>query len=195
MGLARIGGFVLLALSWCLAGPASAAEGNCVELREWGVRAGGGIDPSNEIQYYALHPYVGLALWEPATRWFEQYKIHPVWMIEPWVAFVNDDKGPHTTESFELGVSPLFLRFVFGDWAVRPFLEGGEGIVYTDLRKQDLGTRVQFTSQFGGGLEWEIRPGMAIGIQARFRHMSNAGMASSNPGINTVYGLAGVTFR
>jgi hypothetical protein len=175
--------------------PARAAEGSRIELREWGVRAGGGINPSSMIQYYAIHPYVGLALWDPAARWFEKYGMHARWMIEPWAAYVNDDHGKHKTDSFELGVSPLFARVLFGDAVVRPFLEGGEGIVYTDLRKQDLGTRVQFTSQIGGGLEYELDPDMAIGFQVRFRHMSNAGMASSNPGINTFYGLLGLTFR
>jgi hypothetical protein len=36
---------------------------------------------------------------------------------------------------------------------------------------------------------------MAIGFQVRIRHMSNAGMASSNPGINTIYGLLGLSFH
>lgn len=183
---------VLAGLAWTT--PAS-AEGPCLELREWGVRAGGGINSSSLIQYYAIHPYWGLSLWDPASRWFDTYGIRALWMIEPWAAYVNDDHGKHQTDSFEIGLNALFLRLVFGDAAFRPFLELGEGAVYTDLRKQDLGTRLQFTSTIGGGVEYEIRPGTTIGFQARFRHMSNAGMASSNPGINTVYGLFGVTFR
>jgi hypothetical protein len=187
---------IVLAMVACVASATLArADGNCVELREWGVRAGGGINPSSQIQYYAIHPYFGLSLWDPASRWFEQYGIRALWMIEPWVAYVNDDHGAHQTDSFEIGVNALFIRLVFGDRIVRPFVEAGEGAVYTDLRKQDLGTRLQFTSTIGAGLEYEIQPGMAIGLQARFRHMSNAGMASSNPGINTVFGLVGLTFR
>lgn len=164
-------------------------------LREWGVRAGGGIAPSSEIQYYAIHPYAGLALWDPASRWFEQYGIKALWMLEPWAAYVDDDHGKHQTSSFELGLNAIFFRLVFGDHAFRPFIEAGEGAVYTDLRKQDLGTRLQFTSTIGGGLEYEISPGMALGLQVRYRHMSNAGMSSSNPGINTVFGLLGLTFH
>jgi hypothetical protein len=164
-------------------------------LREWGVRAGGGANASSVIQYYALHPYAGLALWDPASKWFDKYGIAALWMIEPWVAYVNDDHGPHKTDSFEIGLNALFIRLVYGDAVLRPFVEGGEGVVYTDLRKQDLGTRVQFTSTIGAGLEYEIRPDLAVGFQVRLRHMSNAGMASSNPGINTVYGLVGLTFR
>lgn len=182
-------------LSWCLAA-AAWADGSRVELGEWGIRAGGGINPSSKIEYYAIHPYVGLSLWGSGSRWAETRGIRLFWMIEPWAAFVNDDHGEHQTSSFEIGVSPIFVRAVFNtNGALHPFVEAGEGAVYTDLRKQDLGTRLQFTSQFGGGLEWQIRPDLAVGIQARFRHMSNAGMASSNPGINTVYGLVGVTFR
>jgi opacity protein-like surface antigen len=116
-------------------------------------------------------------------------------MIEPWLAYVNDDHGKHKTDSFEIGVSPLFARLVYGERPLRPFLEVGEGAVYTDLRKQDLGTRLQFTSQLGGGFEYEIRSGMALGLQVRFRHMSNAGMSNNNPGVNTVYGLLGLTFH
>jgi hypothetical protein len=185
---------LLVGSTW-LTAPAHAEDGGCIEMREWGVRAGGGINPSSEIEYYALHPYVGLSLWQPVSKWFEQYGIRALWMIEPWVAYVDDDHGAHKTDSFEIGVSPIFARLVFDKYALRPFLEGGEGAVYTDLRGQDLGTRLQFTSQIGAGLEYEIKPGMSLGLQMRFRHMSNAGMASSNPGINTFYGLVGLTFH
>lgn len=164
-------------------------------LREWGVRAGGGIAPSSQIQYYALHPYAGIALWDPVSRWFDQYGIKALWMLEPWVAYVDDDHGKHRTSSFEIGLNAIFFRLVFGDGALRPFLEGGEGAVYTDLRKQDLGTRLQFTSTIGGGLEYQLSPGTTLGLQVRYRHMSNAGMSSSNPGINTVFGLLGLTFH
>jgi hypothetical protein len=194
----RIAPTIVLAALSCLLGsaaPAWAEDGSRLELREWGIRAGGGISPKTSIQYYAIHPYVGLSLWDPASRWFEKYRIHALWMIEPWVAYVDDDHGPQQTESFEIGVSPLFGRLALGDGPWRPFLEGGEGIVYTDLRKQDLGTRVQFTSQVGGGLEYELRPGMTISLQVRARHMSNAHMASSNPGLNTIYGLLGLSFH
>ncbi|MEB2283406.1 MAG: acyloxyacyl hydrolase [Myxococcales bacterium] len=186
---------VAVVFVWLASAGAASAAGSHLELREWGVRAGGGINSSSLIQYYAIHPYWGLSLWDPASRWFERYGIRALWMIEPWAAYVNDDNGKHKTDSFEIGINALFVRLVFGEAALRPFLEAGEGAVYTDLRKQNLGTRLQFTSTIGGGVEYEVRPGMAIGFQARLRHMSNAGMASGNPGINTVFGLFGITFR
>ncbi len=117
------------------------------------------------------------------------------WIIEPWVALVSDNHGLHQTDSFEIGVSALFARVTFGERAFRPFVEGGEGILYTDLRKQDYGTRIQFSSQIGAGFEYQIRPDLAFTCSARLRHTSNGGLASSNPGVNTIFGLVGFTFK
>jgi hypothetical protein len=176
--------------------PARAVGGQGAALAEWGVSIAGGVNPSSKIEYYALHPYAGLYLWESIDRWFDEHGIAARWIIEPWVAFVTDQAGPHQTSSFEIGVSPLFARLTFfGDARLRPFLEGGEGIVYTDLRGQELGTRVQFTSQIGAGLDYELQRGLALTLAVRYRHMSNAGLASTNPGVDTVYGMVGLAFR
>jgi hypothetical protein len=177
--------------------PARAAEAGeeSLTVREWGLRIGGGINRSSQIEYYAVHPYAGLSLWRGADRWFAARGVHARWIIEPWAAFVRDQHGPHRTESFEIGVSPLIARLTFGDATLRPFVEGGEGILYTDLRKQHLGTRVQFSSQIGAGLEYALGPDLALTLGGRFRHISNAGLSKSDPGINTIYGLIGITFR
>jgi len=174
--------------------PAQAGDG-CFDLREWGVRAGGGIDQSSGVQYYGVHPYVGLALWGPIDNWLAAHHVHGLWIIEPWVAFVADHTGIDQTESFEIGVSPLFFRFAFGDWRLRPFLEFGEGVVYTDLRQHDYASRGQFTSELGGGLEFDLGSGRAFTLATRYRHMSNAGLALPNAGSNTLYGLVGLSFR
>lgn len=185
----------LLLLLLAVAAPARADGGGVFTPREWSVRAGGGISPNTKIEYYALHGSVGLGLWDPIERWFAGHGIDSCWVIEPWVAYVRDAHGRHQTESFEIGVSPLFARLTFGGGPLRPFVEGGEGILYTDLRKQDFGTRMQFSSQLGAGLEYALRPDLALTIAGRFRHISNAGMSKSDPGLNTVYGLVGITFR
>lgn len=182
-----------LALALALTVPSLAAD--APQLREWGMRVAGGINPSSVIEYYAIHPHVGFSLWKRADQWLADRNISGLWVIEPWVAYVRDAHGKHQTESFEIGVSPLFARLTFGTGRVRPFIDGGEGILYTDLRKQGYGSRVQFSSQFGAGLEYEARPDLGVVIGARFRHTSNAGLAEGNPGINTIFGMVGVTFR
>jgi Lipid A 3-O-deacylase (PagL) len=200
MRVARALALAPAALAFTLVASTSVhAQGMC-PLREWGVRAGGGNSPRTGVEYYALQPYVGLAVWKPAADWFASYDIDALWMIEPWVAFVRDQLGSSQGDGFEIGVSPLLARLTFGDGTFRPFLEGGFGILYTSLRSKvraghDLGTPVQFASHFGVGLTYELRPDLALTLEARFRHISNAGLGGENPGINTIYGLAGFTFR
>jgi hypothetical protein len=184
-----------LVLVLAFAPPAMADPTQAFTVREWGLRAGGGINPSSQIEYYALHGHAGFSLWRRADEWFAARGVTARWIIEPWAAFVRDNHGVHKTESFEVGVSPIFVRLTFGGTTLRPFVEGGEGILYTDLRKQDLGTRIQFSSQIGPGLEYQLRPDLALNLGVRLRHISNAGLSKKDPGINTIYGLIGVTFR
>jgi len=191
--LVRIAVALLVAFTFC--DHATCADAG-MQVVETSLRVAGGVDPSNIVKYYALHGDFGFHLWASADRWFADRNMEARWVIEPWVAYVDDDHGIHQTSSFEIGVSPLFGKLTFfADSRLRPFIEGGEGILYTDLRKQRFGTRVQFSSQFGAGLEYQIGPDLSVSFAARIRHMSNAGLASSNPGVNTLFGLIGVTFR
>ena len=176
--------------------PATTHADDCrPHLAEWSLLLAGGVNPSNVIQYLALHADFHFHLWDGADRWFTDHNMTARWIVEPWIAFVDDQHGIHKTESFEVGVSPLFGRLTFADWKVRPFIEGGEGIMYTDLRKQRFGTPFNFSSQFGAGLEYQFRRDLTFTFAVRIRHMSNAGLASSNPGVNTYFGLVGLTFR
>jgi hypothetical protein len=195
---AGAGAIARIALAGALCGatraPAVAGDGG-LHVAETSVRVAGGVNPSALIQYYAIHGDIGFRFSERLDRWFAGRNMTALWIIEPWAAFVSDQHGVHQTDSFEIGVSPLFGKLTFGDWRLRPFLEGGEGILYTDLRKQRYGTRVQFSSQIGAGFEYQINPDLACSFAARLRHTSNAGLASSNPGVNTLFGLIGLTFR
>jgi len=171
------------------------AVADAVEFRQWGIQGGGGYNFESHIEYYAIQPYVGFTLWDRADRWFTGHGVEARWIVEPWAAWVRDRFGKHQTESFEIGVSPLFARLSFGDGRLRPFLEGGEGILYTDLRKQSFSTRVQFSSQIGAGLGYALDENHELTFAVRFRHISNAGIESPDPGVNTLYGLLGLTFR
>jgi hypothetical protein len=193
LGMLLRGSLIMMMLAL---GSGSARAGDTgLHVAETAVRLAGGINPSTQIQYYAVHGDVGFRLWDGADRWFTDRHMAARWIVEPWVAFVSDQHGIHKAQSFEIGVSPLFGKLTFGESRLRPFLEGGEGILYTDLRKEHFGTRFQFSSQIGVGLEYEIRPDLAFTIAARLRHMSNAGLGGSNHGLNTYFGLVGLTFR
>jgi len=155
--------------------------------------AGGG---SRRVQYYGLHGDIGFTLWSCADRWLTSHDITGRWIVEPWVAYVNDEHNPHKSHGVEIGVSPLFGKLTFGSGRLRPFLEGGEGVLYTDRRKSTLGSGgFFFSSQIGGGVEYELRPGLALTFAVRYRHISTAGITNSNAGLNTPMALIGLTFR
>ena len=153
------------------------------------------MNPSSVIQYYALHPYVGLGLWDPATRWLAKYDLHALWMIEPWVAYVNDAHGTHKTESFEIGLNALFFRLVYGSAVIRPFSKAAKGRLTPTSGSRIWARGCSSRRPSDSGSSTRSAPAWRVGLRGRFRHMSNAGMASSNPGINTAYGLLGLTFR
>jgi hypothetical protein len=183
-----------LAAALLVACAATIVRADGLRVEDAAVRiAGGG---SRRVQYYALHGDVGFRLWSRADRWLAERNVTGRWVIEPSVAFVNDEHNPHRSSGVEIGVNPLFGRLTLGDGRLRPFLEGGEGILYTNRRKSTLGSGgFFFASQIGLGLEYDIRPGLAFTFALRYRHISTAGITNSNAGLNTQMALIGLTFR
>lgn len=164
-------------------------------VRRAAVRAVGGISTKSDIQSYGLSSYVGLRLPFSVARWLRGFGIEGLWLVEGWTAYLRDEKEPFITESFELGINPVLVRLLFARAGpLLPYLEAGEGIAYTDLRGQDLGTRVQFASQAAAGMEVRLGERLSFEVGYRYRHLSNLGMAS-NPGMNSHLGLVGLVYH
>jgi len=87
---------------------------------------------------------------------------------------------------YGVSLDPVALKWNFsGTRTVRPFLELAGGVLFTRDEVPRFTNNVNFTSQaaFGAHLgtgRW--RPT----VQVRYVHISNAGLANLNPGINTV---------
>ncbi|MBI4657571.1 MAG: acyloxyacyl hydrolase [Verrucomicrobia bacterium] len=75
-----------------------------------------------------------------------------------------------------------------------PFLEGGAGVSWTDIDDPDLATRFEFHLVGGGGLQWFCRENLAVTLNYRFAHLSNAGIRQPNIGLNTNALLLGLTW-
>lgn len=97
-------------------------------------------------------------------------------------------------EAYVAGFTPVFrYQFATGTRWV-PFLEGGAGLSGTDVGEPDLGSRFEFHLIGGGGLQWFCREKVAATFQARFAHLSNAGIERPNNGVNASVFLLGVTW-
>jgi hypothetical protein len=93
-----------------------------------------------------------------------------------------------------VGLSPhLRYHFATGTRLV-PFVDAGAGVTGTGIHLPDLSTKFEFNTQAGGGADWFFRDDVALTVQARFVHISNAGIDQPNHGVNTVVGILGVTW-
>src|SRR5262245_66167248 len=90
--------FVLVAI----ATPARSADA-APSVAEWGLRASGGSTFNGRLTHAAILPWVGFSLWEKADRWFASHDIHALWVVQPWIGYVNSVRGSDVA----VGVSPL----------------------------------------------------------------------------------------
>ena len=100
--------------------------------------------------------------------------------IEPMVSAVTGDQ-----DSFELQVLPMFRLEPSGNNQRNfvPFLEGGVGLIYSEIDNFNKGSDILFTDNIGAGVRL---PYQGLSLAYRFRHISHAGLwANSNSGINT----------
>jgi len=77
---------------------------------------------------------------------------------------------------------------------IKPYLEAGIGVIYTDYCVRDQDYRFNFNPQAGIGLEFK-RKGKANRFAAlRMHHISNGGIGSSNRGQNSIVFMFGQFF-
>jgi lipid A 3-O-deacylase len=91
---------------------------------------------------------------------------------------------PHDT-AYGAGVNPLGLKWIFatrGD--VQPYLELNGGTLFTTHEVPAGTSTINFTSSAALGVH--ILREHAWTVEVRYMHISNAGLTTPNPGINTV---------
>ena len=94
----------------------------------------------------------------------------------------------------EIGCS-LFLRYSvnLATW-IAPYLEVGLGYVYTTQHVHEQGSQSNFITQPGIGTKFFIGNHYALTVGYRYRHLSNAGMATPNRGVDSHFGIVGLTY-
>lgn len=90
------------------------------------------------------------------------------------------------------GFSPLGLKWDFASRGlIEPYLELNGGTLFTDKSVPIATSAVNFTSAAAFGVHL-FGERYAWSLEARYMHISNAGLATPNPGINTVEVRIGV---
>jgi lipid A 3-O-deacylase len=98
-----------------------------------------------------------------------------------------------STESL-IGLAP-HLRYNFATgtpWI--PFFDLGAGVSATSIGPPDLSGTFEFNLQAATGIQWFVKPNMALSLEVRYLHMSCGGIHRPNQGLNGITGMLGVTF-
>ncbi|MGA2248166.1 MAG: acyloxyacyl hydrolase [Verrucomicrobiota bacterium] len=96
------------------------------------------------------------------------------------------------TTEWLVGLAP-HLRYDFATgnrWI--PFVDLGAGVSATSIGPPDLSHYFEFNLQGATGVRWFIKDNIALSIEARYLHMSCAGMNTPNRGLNNVNGMIGI---
>jgi opacity protein-like surface antigen len=96
-------------------------------------------------------------------------------------------------------VSPMVGGYLLGSWKFTsleswaPYIFAGGGILYVDLGLPTMGSRLDFSYQGGTGVQYFIRKDLALSLEYRYHHISNAGTATPNEPLNSSKILLGVS--
>jgi len=89
--------------------------------------------------------------------------------------------------SYAGGFDPFILKWNFTNGSkVAPYVELGGGVLLSFDNVPPGTNNVNFMPQASFGVQIFTREKHAVSIAAKYLHISNAGLATPNPGINTV---------
>jgi hypothetical protein len=110
-------------------------------------------------------------------------------ILEP---FVNAISSP--ASNVEAG-SNFLLQYVFPlNKKFQPYIKGGLGVLYMSQHTLEQSTQYNFLPQGAAGIQYFLKDNLAINLEYRYRHLSNASLKDPNSGIDSNLYLCGVTF-
>jgi len=91
------------------------------------------------------------------------------------------------------GMLALYYLDFLDSKAVRPYIEGGIGLIYTGFRVEGQGSRLNFNPKAGFGLEFPIGR-ETLFTSLRWDHLSNAYLNKDNTSVDSVILMFGAYF-
>ena len=152
------------------------------------VLGGNTYTPENNISFALLS---GFILFDYKKVWHNKAP-------EPLRFKVEFNAGvtirPETCAIVSSGIFALYYLNSLTSDVLRPYVEGGIGIIYTDFQIKGQGLRFNFNPQMGIGTEFKTGPNVTNFSALRLHHISNGGLHHDNSGINSVVLMVGRYF-
>lgn len=177
--------FTALTFVLFLSAPALRAQAGPVEGgNEWQVWTGGGHgtngSQSGDGVWNAGLRY-GLILTQPHGPGFLSGRLE--YAIDAVPIFLITQK---TNTAYGVGINPFAFKWALDTGkSVVPYFELGGGTLFTNTKVPEGTSRINFTTSGAVGLHF-LRRKRNISAEVRYMHISNAGLATPNPGINTI---------
>jgi opacity protein-like surface antigen len=179
------------------------AQSEVFEQGSWNIQFSAGYVQKNDwgpgvpdFQLVPLNARLGYMLMSPSDwDWAGPFNGNWEALLEMAV-----DPGVDTFANIVVGPS-LLLRYNntgFCD-GIHPYAQFGAGFVYTDgyrdMTQRALGQGGEFYLQAGVGVRWLFDSCWSIETGLEYLHISNAGMADRNGGLNCLGFSVGVTYH
>jgi hypothetical protein len=169
--------FLSAPLARAQAGPA--AGGNEIQVWTGGGHGINGSQSGDGIWNVGLR--YGLILTDPHGPGFLRGRLE--YAIDAVPVFLVVQK---TNTAYGAGINPFAFKWALATrGSVVPYLELGGGTLFTNTKVPEGTSRINFTTSGAVGLHF-LRSKYNISTEVRFMHISNAGLATPNPGINTL---------
>jgi lipid A 3-O-deacylase len=145
-------------------------------------------DPTNNINFYMIS---GFALYDYEKVWKHNAPEQLMFKVEGSIGAAHDQKTRLVTS---MNIFALYYLDIFKTDKLKPYVEGGIGIIYTDFQVRGQGLRINFNPQLGIGTEIKTEHDNTYYLSLRLHHISNGGIDDENRGINSVMVMLGYFF-
>ena len=134
------------------------------------------------VRAFWLLPQIGYTFAEVPWGSFQVYLV-------PQGAFIITPR-----KTYLVGLATIVRHTFYLSRRFMPYIDGGAGFLNTNLRTRALGESIEFDPQFGAGFYLHLTERVSLNAGYRFHHISNAGLANRNLGINSHFPYAGLSF-
>jgi hypothetical protein len=186
----------LIVFLLCVCGIATAQQSaKPLDGQPWdlGVWAGGGVSVpggTKDTQAIAAGVRLGKVLTDDHGGSFLQGNFE--WSADVMPVYYVLQPAP-AKNAYGAGFNPVNLKWNFtGSPRTVPYFELGGGVLFTNTEVPLNTSTVNFVTHAALGFHFFVRERRAVTFNVRYEHISNAGLAVPNPGINTVQFQLGV---
>jgi hypothetical protein len=178
---------LLLTLGWCLF-PAGSSADKTIALKEerapdrfaMSVELATVYDPGHDISFALVTAF---GLFDYGKIWHQDRPKELCFKVE---GALGSTFRPEARAMASLGMATLYFVDRMASPQIRPYFEGGIGIIYTDFRVEGQGLRINFNPQLGIGVELLHKDGPSSFAALKLHHVSNGNLYHDNRGINSL---------